>query len=145
MKAFSLLKLAAEAEFLRLKAMIARQARRAAYGTGAAIFAIGVLTLIHVAAWQALALYVNSIVATLILLGIDFACAAILGLLAARSKPGSIEADSEALRRKALEQARASVAFSALFPLLWRGVSTYRRVRRVPTTRRLAFRRLRDQ
>ena len=72
MRSINLLKVAAEAELLRLRALLARQGRRAAFGAVAVIFMLGVLVLAEVAGWQVLRLYVASISATLILLGINF-------------------------------------------------------------------------
>ena len=51
--------------------MLIRQGMRAAYGVIAAVFALGVLVLINVAGWQVLRWYVQSIYATLILLGVS--------------------------------------------------------------------------
>ena len=56
MRSVDLLKIAAEAEWLRLRALMKRQARRGTYGATAALFALAVLTLAEVAAWQALRL-----------------------------------------------------------------------------------------
>ena len=84
MRSVNLLKLALDAEILRLRVMLARQSRRAAFGAVALIFALAVLTLAEVAGWQALRLWVTAIIATLILLGINLVIAAIFGLLAVR-------------------------------------------------------------
>ena len=75
MRSINLLKVAAEAEGLRLRALMKRQALRGAYGAIATLFAIAVLTLAEVAAWQGLRLKVAAIAATLILLGIDLVLA----------------------------------------------------------------------
>ncbi len=87
MRAVSLLRVAAEAELLRLRHMLIRQGMRAAYGVIAAVFALGVLVLINVAGWQVLRWYVQSIYATLILLGVNAVIGAVFALLAARSSP----------------------------------------------------------
>jgi hypothetical protein len=55
-RSVSLLKVAAEAEILRLRAMLARQGRRAAFGAVALIFMLGVLVLSEVTGWQVLRL-----------------------------------------------------------------------------------------
>ena len=57
MRSINLLRTAAEAELLRLRAMLARQGRRAACGALAAIFTLSVLALAEVAGWQALHFY----------------------------------------------------------------------------------------
>ena len=71
MRSINLLKVAAEAELLRLRALLARQGRRAAFGVVAVIFMLGVLVLAEIAGWQVLRLYVAPISTTLILLGIS--------------------------------------------------------------------------
>ncbi len=116
MRSTNLLKIAAEAEVLRLRALIKRQARRGTYGAVAAIFAVAVLTLAEVAAWQGLRLKVEGIAATLILLGINLVFAAVFGLLAARSAPGRTEQEALRVRRDALDAARGSLAFATLVP-----------------------------
>jgi len=83
-RSINLLKVAAEAELLRLRTLLARQGRRAAFGVVAVIFMLGVLVLAEMAGWQVLRLYVAPIPTTLILLGINFVIAAIFGALAAR-------------------------------------------------------------
>ncbi|HEV7462303.1 MAG TPA: hypothetical protein VGN85_00080 [Methyloceanibacter sp.] len=54
MRSINLLKVAAEAEILRLRALLARQGKRAAFGAVAVIFMLGVLVLVEVAGWQVL-------------------------------------------------------------------------------------------
>lgn len=116
MRSVNLLKLAFDAEILRLRAMVARQARRAAFGTIALIFALAVLALAEIAGWQGLRLRVAAIPATLILLGIDLIIATIFALLAARSSPGHDEEEALRVRRQALDAARGSLFFNAAIP-----------------------------
>ena len=118
MRSINLLKIAAEAETLRLRALLARQARRAAFGASAVVFALIVLALAEIAGWQTLRLYVTGILATLILLGINLAIAAILGAVAARSSPNQTEREALRVRREALEGARGALSITAAFPLL---------------------------
>jgi hypothetical protein len=117
MRSINLLRIAAEAELLRLRAMVARQGRRAAFGMVAFIFVLGVLVLAEAAGWQALRIYVVPIVATLILLGVNLVIAGIFGVLATRSSPGHVEQEALRVRRQALEAARGSLAFTAAVPL----------------------------
>ena len=117
MRSINLLKVAAEAELLRLRAMLARQGRRAAFGVVAVIFMLGVLVLAEIAGWQVLRLYVASISATLILLGINFVIAAIFGALAARSSPSHTEREALRVRRQALDAARGTLSFAAAVPV----------------------------
>jgi hypothetical protein len=53
-RSVNLLKIAAEAEALRYRCMLARQGRRAAFGAVALVFVLAVLGLGEVAAWLAL-------------------------------------------------------------------------------------------
>jgi hypothetical protein len=64
-RSINLLKVAAEAELLRLRTLLARQGRRAAFGVVAVIFMLGVLVLAEMAGWQVLRLYVAPIPTTL--------------------------------------------------------------------------------
>ena len=56
--------------------------------------------------------------AALILGGAELVLAVIFGLMAARSSPGRIEVEALAVRRRALESASSSLAFSALLTQL---------------------------
>ena len=53
MRSVSLLRLALEAEVLRLRYLLQRQGRRAALGLFAAIFGVSALVLANVVGWQA--------------------------------------------------------------------------------------------
>ena len=119
MRSINLLRIAAEAELLRLRAMVARQGRRAAFGMAAFIFVIGVLILAELTGWQALRLYVAlaPIAATLILLGVNLVIAGIFGLLAVRSSPGRAEQEALRVRRQAFEAARGSLTLTAIVPV----------------------------
>jgi hypothetical protein len=117
MRSFDLLRVAAEAELLRLRAMLARQGRRAAFGAVAAVFLLGVLILGEIAGWQVLRLYVAPISATLILLGINLVFAAVFAGLAARSKPGHVEREALAVRRQAVDAARRASSLTAALPV----------------------------
>lgn len=116
MRSINLLKLALDAEILRLRAMVARQSRRAAFGSIALIFALAVLTLAEIAGWQGLRLRVEAIPTTLILLGINLVVAAVFGVLAARSSPGHAEQEALQVRQQALGAARGSLLLTAAVP-----------------------------
>ena len=116
MRSINLLKLALDAEVLRLRAMMARQGRRAAFGSIALVFALAVLALAEIAGWQGLRLRVEAIPTTLILLGINLVVAAVFGLLAARSSPGHAEQEARRVRQQALDAARGSVFITAAVP-----------------------------
>ena len=98
MRSINLLKIAAEAEVLRVRAMLERQALRAAFGVIALVFALAVLVLAEVAGWQELRRHVAPIHATLILLGIDLVIAAIFAVLAARSGGESVSSSRRSAR-----------------------------------------------
>ena len=128
--------IAAEAELLRLRFLMRRQARRGVFGAVAALFGVGVLALAEVTAWQALRLAVQPIAATLILLGINLAIAAVFGVLAARSAPSHTEREALRVRREALDAARGSLAFTAALPVATRLMRGRRSGRRLPFLRR---------
>jgi hypothetical protein len=117
MRSINLLRAAAEAELLRLRTMLVRQGRRAAFGAVAVVFVLGVLILGEVAGWQVLRLYVAAISATLILLGINLAIAAVFGGLAARSTPGQVEREALRVRRQAIDAARGALSLTAALPI----------------------------
>jgi hypothetical protein len=119
-RSINLLKLAFDAELLRLRAMMARQGRRAAFAVIALIFALVVLALAEATGWLALRHWLESIPATLILLGVNLVIAAIFGVLAARSSPGHTEQEALRVRRQALDAARGTLAFTAAVPAVIR-------------------------
>ena len=116
MRSVNLLKVAFEAELLRLRAMMARQARRAAFGATAVVFGLAVLTLAEIIGWQALLLKFEPLPATLLLLGVNLAIAAVFGVLAARSTPGHTEREALRVRREAMESPPGYMAFTAAVP-----------------------------
>ena len=126
MRSINLLKVAFDAELLRLRAMMARQGRRAAFAVIALIFALVVLALAEATGWLALRHQVESIPATLILLGVNLVVAAIFGVLAARSSPGHTEQEALRVRRQALDGARGALAFTAVVPIATRLLSNGR-------------------
>jgi hypothetical protein len=115
-RSINLLKLALDAEILRLRAMATRQGRRAAFGSIALIFSLAVLALAEIAGWQGLRLCAEAIPTTLILLGINLVIAAVFGLLAARSSPGHAEREALHVRQQALDAARGSLFFTTAVP-----------------------------
>ena len=120
MRSVNLLKVAFDAELLRLRAMMARQGRRAVFAVIALIFALVVLALAEAAGWLALRHRFESIPATLILLGVNLVIAAIFGGLAARSSPGHTEQEALRVRRQALDAARSTLAIAVAVPAVTR-------------------------
>jgi len=125
-RSVNLLKVAFDAELLRLRAMMARQGRRAAFALIALIFALVVLALAEATGWLALRHRFEPIPATLILLGANLVIAAIFGVLAARSSPGHTEQEALRVRRRALDAARGALAFTAAVPAVTRLLSNRR-------------------
>jgi hypothetical protein len=117
MRSINLLKVAAEAEILRYRCMIARQGRRAAFGAVALVFVLAVLVLGEVAAWLALCLRFAAIPTTLILLGINLIIAVTFGLLAVRSSPSRAEREALQVRQQSLDAARGALSLAALVPV----------------------------
>ena len=114
MRTVELGRTAAQAELLRFKRMLRRQAMRGVWGAVAAVFAIAVLVMVHVVAFMAIALALAPIWAALIVLAFDVVMLAVFGLIALNSKPGAIETEARELRDRALVEMRESVAIAAL-------------------------------
>lgn len=114
MRTVELAKAAAAAEALRLRLLARRQAMRAAYGAGAAIFAIAVLVSLHVVLWNLLADWVTPVVASLIVLALDIVAAAILGFMATRNAPATLETEAKQIRQQALIEMRTSMTFMGM-------------------------------
>jgi len=117
MRSINLLKVAAEAEVLRYRCMIARQGRRAAFGAVALVFVLAVLVLGELAAWLALCLRFAAIPTTLILLGINLIIAVTFGLLAVRSSPSRAEREALQVRQQSLDAARGALSLAAFVPV----------------------------
>jgi hypothetical protein len=117
MRSVDLLRIAIEAETLRLRHMLRRHGTRAALGVVASVFAVSVLVLCDVAGWQVLRLYVTPLYATLILLGVNLVLAIAFMLLAVRSSPSHAEREALMIRQQALQGAQGSLALAALVPV----------------------------
>ncbi len=124
MRALRLARIAAEAEGIRLRYAIRRAVVRAVLGLIALGLLFGALVFCHIAVWYWLRMSFDRPAAALIVAGAELLVAVVLALLAARSSPGRVEAEALALRRRAMENAASSLAFSALLtqslPLLVR-------------------------
>ncbi len=114
MRTVELAKVAASAEALRLRRVAYRQGMRAAFGAGAAVFAIAVFVLLHVVAYNAMVPHVSPLVASLILLAADLILAAVLGYLAIRNKPDAVEDEAKMIRQQAVVELRKSMTVVAL-------------------------------
>jgi hypothetical protein len=114
MRAVELAKVAAAAEALRLRRLARRQGMRAAFGAGAAVFAIAVFVLLHVVFHELLIRAVSPLIASLILFGVDLVVTAVLGFLAMRNTPDDVEREALAVRRQAVLEMRKSVTVMAV-------------------------------
>lgn len=114
MRTVELAKVAASAEALRLRRVAYRQGMRAAYGAGAAVFAIAVFVLLHVVAYDAMVPAVSPLIASVILLAVDLIVAAILGYLALSNKPDAVEDEAKMIRQQAVVELRKSATAMAL-------------------------------
>src|ERR1700748_3783059 len=125
-----LARIAAEAEGLRLRYLAQRTATRAVMGLVAAVFLLGALAFFHAALWFWLRRRFESPAASLIVAGGDLLIAMIFGLFAARSSPGRLETEALEIRRRALENATSTLAYSTLVAQALRvGISMFRRGR----------------
>jgi len=114
MRAVELAKVAAAAEALRLRRIARRQAMRAAFGAGAAVFAIAVFVLLHVVVYDLLLNALSPTVSSLILLGFDLIVAGALAFLAMRNTPDDVEREALEVRRQAVIEMKKSVTFMAI-------------------------------
>lgn len=114
MRTVDLAKVAASAEALRLRRIAHRQGMRAAYGGVAAIFAIGVLVLLHVVAYHLLVPAVSPTTASIILLAFDLVVAGVCGYLAMGNAPDAIEEEAKMIRQQAIIEMRKSMTVMSL-------------------------------
>ena len=124
MRTVSLAKIAAQAEILRLRRLSRRSAFRLAYAAVASTFMLAMMAAIHVAIVMALMERVQPIAAVLIVAGGDLVIAIVLGVMAARDSPDSIEAEAQQVKETALLQLRDAAAMTALVGPALRMVGT---------------------
>jgi len=120
MRAPILVRIAAQAELLRLRRMVRRQAGRAVLAGIAAAFLLIALAALHVAAGLALAETMRPVWAVLIVAGADLAVAALLLLLAARDRPGAAEREALRVRQSAQAELAGALAAEAIMAVLAR-------------------------
>ena len=115
MRSVELAKVAAAAESLRLKRIATRQGMRVAYAAGAAVFAVGVLVLVHVVLFHVLTPWlVAPVWASVILLAVDLVAAGVLYTMARSNTPDAIETEALEVRRQAVTELRKATTFMAL-------------------------------
>ena len=106
--------------------MIHRQVNRAIYGAVAAVFAIALLVMVHIVAYDLLLGVLPPTLAAVVLLAVDLVVATVFSILATRSTPDALEVEARELRNRSLAGMRQSVAIDALAGplgrLAWRAV-----------------------
>ncbi len=119
MRLVSLLRLAAQAESLRWRRMGRGYAIHAGFGMAAALFALMLLMMLHLAGFAALSRKQGPELAALMLAGGDLVLVALLGWLAAREGHDKVALEAERVRDEALRQVGETTARGAmLIPLL---------------------------
>ena len=117
MRAANLIRIASEAELLRIQHMLKRQGVRVAYGLGAVVFGLATLVLIEMIVWQVLRPHMQPIYASLCLLGVNLILSIMFGLMAAKSSPSRIEREALVVRQRAVQEIPASMTLGALIPV----------------------------
>jgi hypothetical protein len=133
MRPIRLARIAAEAEGVRLRGMMARIVTRAIFAVIALFFILGAVTFGHIAAWYEIRVALDqSYLATAgILGGADLLLAIILLFLASRSTPSRVEIEAREVRRKALQGLSSALSLTQLvLPLMLRIMNGARRRRR---------------
>jgi len=126
------LRIAAEAEGLRLKSQASRIASRMVMGVIALVFLLVALAFVHIAIWFWLRLdygWAQYWVACIIVGG-DVILAAALGLMAARSSPSRVEREAREVRQRAIAGLGTTVATSTLVVPVIRVIGDMMRRRR---------------
>jgi hypothetical protein len=116
MRSYRLARLAAEAEILLIRREIKTAIRRGAYGAVAAIFALGVLILLHVLGYMALRQYaqLSPFISAAIVLGVDAGFALIFGLLASGAMKDPVAEEARLLRDQSLAQVKDTLTMAAV-------------------------------
>jgi hypothetical protein len=116
---FHLVRIALEAEKLRLSHKARRTVIRIMLACLAMALLLGALMFGHIAAWFWLRETLAGQYVALIFAGFDLVLAVVLVILADRSGPGEVEREALAVRRRALDDAAGSLTISAvLFRLI---------------------------
>ena len=114
MRSVELAKVAATAEKLRLQTLAKRQAMRAVFGAVAAVFAIGLLILLHVLGYQLLVRKITPVQSTLVLLAVDLVIVIICGVLAMRNTPSAVETEALDIRKQAVKEMRNALTMLSM-------------------------------
>src|SRR5271156_6207787 len=122
MRTLRLVRIAAEAEGVRLREQARRTAVRAALAMVAMIFLAAALVFGHVSAWYWLRSYWTELNTALAMTAWDLVIALLFIVVAALWSPGPVEVEALAVRRQAWDGAAGSIAVSALVARLLRQV-----------------------
>lgn len=116
MRLFRLLQLAAQAEALRWKRTGRSYAIQAAFGAGAAVFALMLVAMLHLAVfnWLSAGLGFGPVAAALVVAGVDLVLAGLFGFLAARGGMDRVAIEAERVRDSALRQVGDQTARAAI-------------------------------
>lgn len=116
MRLYRLLQLAAQAEMLRWKRTGRGYAIQAGLGAGAAVFALMMLLMLHLAAFQWLARppVLGPVLGALALAGVDLVLAGLFGFLAVRGGLDPVAVEAERVRDNALRQIGDQTARAAV-------------------------------
>ncbi len=126
MRPLRLARVAMEAESLRFHLRMRRLAFRIVFATLAIAVLLLAVVFLHLAAWYRLRVELPPHWVALIFAGVDLLLAAITASFAVRSKPGAVEREALALRRKALDDVALSLSFSAILARIVSAVMTAR-------------------
>jgi len=124
MRTLRLVRIAAEAEAVRLREQARRTVVRAAIGMVAMGFLAAAVVFSHAAVWYGLRPYWTECDTALAMAAADLVIAVLLLWLAARWSPGPVEREALAVRRQAWDGAAGSVAISVLVVQLLRQLVT---------------------
>ncbi len=116
MRTARLARVAAQAEILLIRRTVTGIVRRAIYGAVAAVFALGLLTGLHVIIVLALIDYAHlaPVLSVAIVAALDLIVVIIFGLLAAGEIKDPVIEEARRVRDQSLEQARATLTLAAL-------------------------------
>jgi hypothetical protein len=116
MRTLKLARVAADAEILLLRRKLQTLQRRAIYGVVAAVFAVGVLILLHVMAYLALETFAHltPFISVCIVGGVDLALVIIFALLASGKMPDPVAEEAIQLRDQSIAQMKTSMSAAAV-------------------------------
>jgi hypothetical protein len=116
MRTTRLVRIAAEAEALRLRRLVRRQIVRGVLGAVALIFLGAALASAHIVGYFALRYVIAPVFAALIILGIDVVLCVVFVVLAVSNGPGEVEREALSVRRQALLQASVVTPVARYLP-----------------------------